>query len=71
MGKSQNVVSSERLRRSGELEGHEDTSAHSLDNSVEEERHKGGQAAVSTSGRSNGGAECSGGGKIIEWGGVM
>jgi hypothetical protein len=38
MGKSQNVVISERLGRGGELERHEDTSAHSLNYSVKEER---------------------------------
>jgi hypothetical protein len=31
VGKTRNAASSEKLRRSGELEGHEDTSAHSLD----------------------------------------
>jgi hypothetical protein len=31
VGKTQNAAGSEKLRRSGELEGHEDTSAHSLD----------------------------------------
>jgi hypothetical protein len=31
VGKTRNAAGSEKLRRSGELEGHEDTSVHSLD----------------------------------------